>query len=396
MKKSNSISLGGIKIIIGTQCCEEIGNEVKMKNCKKAFLVTDKGIESTGLLGYITEPLQKAEIDYVVFDEVPSDPPASIVRRGVQEFLRSSCDCVIAVGGGSVMDCAKAINLMSCNEGDILQYDNSPSGGKKFKNDGYPLFSIPTTSGTGSEVTQYAVITNEEEQRKATIGDERLISKVVFLTPLMTAGLPNKITAATGLDALAHGIEAYTSNRVLNAVGSSVFSDTLALKGIEYIGQNLLKAYANGNDLEARKNVMLGSTLCGLITQAGSGAAHGMGTPLGAHFHVPHGNSVGVMLPYVMEYNIPACPERYKEIAIALGKNVEGMNVFEAAYQAVAAIKDILKMTSFPTLKDYVADEADLFLLAKEAMKDKCCQLNARVMTEEAAKILYTKAWYAE
>lgn len=393
MKKTNSISIGGIKIIIGIQSYEEIVNELASKNCKKPMIVTDKGIEGVGLLEMIIKPIMDGNIDHVIFDEVPSDPPATIVTKGVNIFKENNCDSIIAVGGGSVMDCAKAINLMSTNKGDILEYDNSPLGGKKFKNDGYPLFSIPTTSGTGSEVTQYSVITDEKNHRKATIGDERLTSKVVFLTPLMTLGLPQSITAATGIDALAHGIEAYTSNRVLNAAGSSIISDTLALKGIEVIGKNLAKAYTNGKNITARMNVMLGSTLTGLITQAGSGAAHGMGTPIGAKFHVSHGNSVGVMLPYVMEYNIPACPERYRDIAIAMGRNVEGKTLDEAAYESILAVKELLKILNFPVLKDYVKDKNDLEILAKDAMEDKCCQLNARTMTKDNVYRLYENAW---
>ena len=396
MKKSNSISIGGIKIVIGQSCLDEVANELHGKNCHKPLVVTDKSIESLGLLDLALKSLKENEVPYVVFDEVPSDPPSAVVRKGIAVFKENQCDSVIAMGGGSVMDTAKAINIMSTNDGDILEYDNSPKGGKKFAHDGSPLFSIPTTSGTGSEVTQYAVITDEAEHRKATIGDERLTSKVVFLTPVVTLGLPKGVTASTGIDALAHGIEAYTSNRVLNAAGSSVFSDTLAIKGIEYVGRNLLKAYANGGNMEARKNVMLGSTLAGLITQAGSGSAHGMGTPLGANFHVPHGTSVGIMLPYVMEYNIPACPERYRDIAAALGEKVDGLSVMEAAQKAPEAVKRMLRLMSFPTLQDYVKDKKDLDMLAAQAMKDKCCQLNARSMNEQTARELYEKAWNQE
>lgn len=393
MKRTNSISIGGIKIVIGNSAVDEIANELKLKNCNHPMLVTDKGIESCGLLEYVTVPLTEANVDYLVFDKVPSDPPSKVVAEGVELLKKNGCDSVIAIGGGSVMDCAKAINMMSCNEGSILEYDNSPSGGRKFVNSGHPLFSIPTTSGTGSEVTQYAVITSEAEQRKATIGDERLTSKVVFLSPLMTLGLPQRVTASTGIDALAHAIEAYTSNRVLNAAGSSVFSDTLAIQAVRYISQNLGKAYTNGANVEARKNLMLGSTLAGLITQAGSGAAHGMGTPLGAHFHVPHGTSVGIMLPYVMEYNLAACPERYRDIAVAMGRNVEGKTLSEAAYEAVLAVNELLEITEFPTLKDYVKNQDDIDMLAADAEKDKCCQLNARIVKADVAKVLYTKAW---
>lgn len=396
MKTTNSISIGGIKIVIGNTACREIGKEIAAKNCKKPLLVTDKGIIGCGLINEIEQSMISENLEYVVFDEVPSDPPAGIVKKGTDILKKEKCDCVVAVGGGSVIDAAKAINIMSVHDGSILDYDNSPNGGKKFYREGAPLFSIPTTSGTGSEVTQYAVITSEKEKRKCTIGDERLTSKVVFLDPLMTTGLPPAITAATGIDALAHAIEAYTSNRVITAAGSSVFSDTLAIQAVRYISGNLGKSYACGGNVEARKNMMLGSTLAGLITQAGSGAAHGMGTPLGAHFHVPHGISVGIMLPYVMEYSLSACPERYRDIAQAMGRKVEEKPVMEAAAEAVRAVKELLESTEFPHLRDYVKNESDIKMLAADAEKDKCCQLNARIVNKETAEKLYWKAWNEE
>lgn len=396
MKETNAISIGGMKIIIGNHACREVGSEILAKQCQKALLVSDQGIVKHGLTEEAVASMKENGIEYVLFDEVPSDPPSDIVEKGSTLMKREACDCVVAIGGGSVIDAAKAINMMSVNPGSILDYDNSPSGGKKFLHDGKPLFSIPTTSGTGSEVTQYAVITSQKEQRKATIGDERLTSRVVFLSPLMTLGLPAHITAATGIDALAHGIEAYTSNRVITAAGSSVFSDTLALQAIRYISQNLKQAYACGSDVKARKNVMLGSTLAGLITQAGSGAAHGMGTPLGAHFHTAHGISVGIMLPYVMEYSLAACPERYRDIAVAMGRNVEGKTLKEAAQEAVAAVRELLEDVEFPKLRDYVEKEADISILAKDAALDKCCQLNARIVTQDGAELLYHRAWNQE
>ncbi|WP_320973734.1 iron-containing alcohol dehydrogenase [Dysgonomonas capnocytophagoides] len=396
MKETNAISIGGMKIIIGNHACREVGTEVMARHCHKAFLVSDRGVVACGLIDEAITSMKEKEVDYVLFDEVPSDPPSSIVDRGSKLMKLENCDCVVAIGGGSVMDAAKAINMMAANPGSILEYDNSPSGGKKFLNEGKPLFSIPTTSGTGSEVTQYAVITSEKEQRKATIGDERMTSKVVFLSPFMTVGLPAEITAATGIDALAHGIEAYTSNRVLTAAGSSVFSDTLALQAIHYVSQNLRQAYCCGNQLEARKNVMLGSTLAGLITQAGSGAAHGMGTPLGARFQTPHGVSGGIMLPYVMDYSLSACLERYRDIAEAMGCNVEGKSMKEAAQEAVTAVHELLKDMEFPHLRDYVNNEGDISILAREAAMDKCCQLNARIVTQEAADSLYHRAWNQE
>lgn len=389
MKKTNTISIGGIKIVIGNESCCEIGKELKLQNREKALIVTDRGIVRVGLLDPILQSMEETGVGYCLFDEVLSDPGASIVRKGTEVFLSQGCDAVLAVGGGSVMDCAKAVNMMTKNEGDILDY----ATGKTFINDGYPLFSVPTTSGTGSEVTQYAVITDEKKHRKECVGDPRLTSDVVFLSPLMTVGLPPKITAATGIDALTHGIEAYTTNRVLNAAGSTLISDTLALKGIEIIASNLAKAYWNGANLEVRKNMMMGCTLTGLVTQAGSGSAHGIGAALGACYHVPHGVSVGVVLPYVMEASIEACPERFRDIAIAMGKQVEGMSLSEAAKEAVVAVSELLKALRFPVLKDYIQTQEELFGFVAEAMEDHCNDLNAHVLTEEEMKNVLLDAW---
>lgn len=394
IKDTNAIVVGGIKLIIGNSACREVGKEAKGQGIAKMLVVTDQQIASLGLHEEVLQSLQSQGIAYALFDQVPSDPPVSIVEQGAAFCRAEGCNGVVAIGGGSVMDCAKAINMMSTNEGCILEYDNSPSGGRKFASAGYPLFCIPTTSGTGSEVTQYAVITDEKNGRKATIGDPRLVSKAAFLNPCLTLDLPPRITAATAVDALAHAIEAYTSNRVITVLGSSVFSDTYDLQAIRLIACSLRTAYAQGHVLEARKNVMLGATMAGLVSQAGSGAAHGMGTPLGARFHVSHGEAVGVMLPYVMEYNLCACPERFAQIAQALGVSVEGMTAMDAARAGVAELKQLLRDVDFPTLQQLVPEESALNLLAEDAVKDHCCALNARVIRDpKITLMLYQRAW---
>lgn len=396
MKTTNSVTIGGVKLVIGNGASASVGEEAAARNWEKTLLVTDTGIVSLGLHKKAAESLEEKGIDYLIYDEIPSDPPVSVIEKGIKLLKEGNYDGVIAIGGGSVMDAAKAMNIMSFHEGGILDYDNSPTGGEKFQRPGLPLFSIPTTSGTGSEVTQYAVITNTEEHRKATIGDPMLVSKVVFLDPLMTIGLPKKITAATGIDAIAHAIEAYTSNRVLNVPGSSIFSDTYALQAVKLIAANLRTAANKGNDLEARKQVMLGATMAGFISQAGSGAAHGMGTPLGAHYHVPHGTAVGIMLPYVMECNVAVCPDRMRNIAVAMSCNVNDKSLNEAAMEAPREIARLLKDIDFPVLREYVKDENDLKMLAMDAMKDKCCLLNAKPLTESEVLVLYQKAWKEE
>lgn len=393
---TNSVTIGGIKLIIGNGASGSAGAEAVSRKWKKVFLVTDPEIIRLGLHEKAVKSLEENNIMYYLFDDVPSDPPTAVVEKGRALLMEDHYDGVIAIGGGSVMDAAKAMNIMQFHEGKVLDYDNSPSGSKKFNRPGLPLFSIPTTSGTGSEVTQYAVITSEKEKRKATIGDPMLVSSEVFLDPELTAGLPKRITAATGIDAIAHAIEAYTSNRVLGVPGSSVFSDTYALQAVRMIAANLYKAVKEGSDLEARKQVMLGATMAGFVSQAGSGAAHGMGTPLGARYHVPHGTAVGIMLPYVMNFNADICPERMKDVAEAMGCAVEGMTPVEAARTASGAMGELLGKIDFPVLREYVKSEEELKVLAGDAVKDKCCMLNAKALTEEEILALYQTAWRGE
>lgn len=393
---TNSVTIGGIKLLIGNGASGVVGAEAAARRWNRVFLVTDSEIVRLGLHKKVIESLEEYKVEYDLFDQVPSDPPTAVVEKGTQLLRQENYDGVVAIGGGSVMDAAKAMNIMQFHEGEVLDYDNSPSGGKKFSRPGLPLFSIPTTSGTGSEVTQYAVITSEKENRKATIGDPMLVSSEVFLDPELTIGLPKRITAATGIDAMAHAIEAYTSNRVLNVPGSSVFSDTYALQAVRMIGANLSGAVKEGTDLEARKQVMLGAAMAGFVSQAGSGGAHGMGTPLGARYHVPHGTAVGIMLPYVMEFNASICPERMKEIAKALGCEVEGMTLGEGALSASKKMMQLLKEIDFPTLTEYVKTQEELQLLSEDAVKDKCCMLNAKALNVEEILALYQAAWKGE
>ena len=375
---TNTICLGGVSLIIGRHAAGEIPKELEKAGCRRPLLVTDGSILKLGLCQELLDALSGAGIPWEVFSQVPSDPPSSVVTQGTELCRSRGCDCVIGLGGGSVLDCAKAIKMMCTHPGSILDYKK---GGARFQNPGLPLFSVPTTSGTGSEVTQYAVITDEEKQVKTTIGDIRLVSRAVFLDPTLTQGLPPRITAATALDALAHAIEAYTSNRVLNAGGSSAFSDALDLEAIRRIYRSLPTAVAQGRDLNARLDVMIGATMAGLVSQAGSGAAHGIGAGFGAMYHVPHGEAVGIFLPYVMAYNLPACPERFRDIAQAMGVDVSGLAPEEAGLAAVTRLRDLLKEVRFVHLRDYVKTEAELPALAKKALEDHCSSLNAIPLT---------------
>ena len=395
MSATNTICIGGVSLTIGQGASALVGQELAKNGLKKPLIVTDAVLLRLGICSDVFRSLDAAQIPYAVFDSVPSDPPASAVTRGTEICRQSCCDAVVAIGGGSVLDCAKAIKMMVTHGGNsILSYKK---GGLIFTNPGLPLFSIPTTSGTGSEVTQYAVITDEEKQVKTTIGHPYLVSKAVYLDPCLTAGLPPRITAATAMDALGHAIEAYTSNRVLYAGGSTAFSDVLDLEAIRLIAHALPSAVSDGRNLQARTDVMVGAAMAGLVSQAGSGSAHGIGAALGAMYHVPHGEAVGMLLPYVMEHNLPVCIGRFANIAKALGADINGVEDMDAAKAGVAFMKQLVTDIRLPVLRDYVKDEAELPALAEKGLIDHCNSLNSAPLTnyELCLKIL-ERAWHMQ
>jgi alcohol dehydrogenase class IV len=381
----------GTKLVFGNGSSNQAGAELASLGVKKAMVVTDKGVIAAGLLKGILESMSAAGVEYFIFDEVPPNPPRSIVVKGLQLYRANGCDGFIAVGGGSSMDACKAISIMTANDGDVIEYDNSELGGKKFKNKGAPVITVPTTSGTGSEVTQWSVITDEKRNWKSSIGSPLMSPTVALVDPLLTLGLPPSITAATGVDALTHAIEAYTTKAAIR--GGSPVTDALALDAIRLIGANLRQAYAQGYNVEARKNMMIGSTMAGLaFPQIGLGTCHGMAHPLGGHYDVPHGVANAILLPHIMKFNLMTCPDRFRNIAIALGENVEGLTLMEAAEKAVTAVKKLCRDLQIPSLKTFNIDPASLPRLAEDAVKEAATKDNPRNTSVQDAIDLFTKA----
>ncbi|QYF81168.1 iron-containing alcohol dehydrogenase [Brevibacterium sp. PAMC21349] len=370
----NSQFLCATKIVFGKNASLQAGEVLASRNHKKAMIVTDKGIINAGLLKGILESLTNYNVEYIIFDEVPPNPPSATVVKGVKVFQANACDSFIAVGGGSAMDACKTISMMTVNDGDINEYD---IGGKEFTKKGPDVITIPTTSGTGSEVTQWAVITNESKHWKSSIGSPLMAPVVALVDPVLTLGLPPAITAATGVDALTHAIEAYTTRDALN--GASPLADVLNLEAVRLIGANLREAYARGENYEAREKVMLGSTMAGVgFPQVGLGNAHALAHPLGGHYDIPHGVANAILLPYVMKFNLIACPGRFAEIAVAMGENIEGLSIMEAADKAVEAVKRLVKDTNIPSLRSFNIKDSDWRILTEDALKDMNSQTNPR------------------
>ncbi|GGG03090.1 iron-containing alcohol dehydrogenase [Paenibacillus abyssi] len=380
------------KIVFGKNASGQVGEELTALGYKKTMIVTDKGIINAGLLKHIEESLTASGIEYIVYDEVPPNPPSAVVVKGVEIFRSNGCDSFVAVGGGSAMDACKTISMMTVNDGDINEYD---IGGKTFTKKGPSVITIPTTSGTGSEVTQWAVITDEKKHWKSSIGSPLMAPAVALVDPMMTLGLPPAITAATGIDALTHAIEAYTTRDALN--GANPMADILNLEAVRLIGHNLREAYARGGNYEARKNVMLGSTLAGVgFPQVGLGNAHALAHPLGGHYDIPHGVANAILLPFVMRFNLIACPGRFADIAVAMGENIEGLSPMEAAEKAVAAVERLVKDTNIPSLRTFNIKDSDWSRLAEDASKDMNSQTNPRRTSYQDLLDLFHQANNAE
>jgi len=380
----------GTNVLFGKDASYKAGEELAARDLKKVMIVTDKGIVNAGLLSHIRESITFEGIEVVVFDEVPPNPPSATVVKGVEVFNENNCDSLVAVGGGSSMDACKAISMMLTNDGDINDFD-SFIGTRTFENPGYPVITIPTTAGTGSETTMAAVITNEKTHWKSSTVSPYMSPVVALVDPAITLGLPPHITAATGVDALTHAIEAYTAVGALN--GKSPVSDALALQAIQLISGSLRQAYARGDNYEAREKMMSGSMIAGMaFLNVGLGSTHALAHPLGGYYDIPHGVANAILLPYVMKFNLSACPERYADIAKAMGENIEGLTVIEAAEKAVDAVTKLVKDTDIPLLNTYNVKDEDWQRMAEDAFKDNNSNDNPRKCRVEDLLNIYLEA----
>lgn len=374
MKQYNSFFVGSTKLVFGRGASAAAGEELLTAGKSRVLVVTDPFIAKSGMLAPLIEGLERCKIAYEVFDKVESDPSSEVVASALERLNATGCEAVIGFGGGSAMDTAKGARILATNGGNLFDYDNSPTGGKTFKNQGLFLISVPTTAGTGSEVTSYAIITNKAENRKTTITSPKICSDVALIDPELTLNLPAGLTASTGMDALAHAIGGYTSSRVIGAPGSTQLSDIMAVKAIELVARNLRTAVTCGNVYEARSNMMMASTLGAMACNAGGDATHGLGHALGGVYHVPHGTACAIVMPYVLEYNYISCPERYIDIARAFGIKTETMSVMDAAASCADAIKQLIKDINIPPLKTFVPNLEDekFQLLCEQTVAEKC------------------------
>jgi choline dehydrogenase len=337
---------------------------VRELGLRRPIIVTDPGIERAGLLERVAQPLRGACQDFVVWNEVVSNPPIALVDRGARVYEAERCDGLIGLGGGSALDSAKAIGVVATHGGSIRAYEwaNPQPIQRRIP----PTITIPTTAGTGSEVTLWAVITDPIRKVKFNVGGTPHIgSWVALIDPELTRGLPARITAATGMDALAHAVECYT------CAYAQPLSDAVALLAMEYIGQYLRIAYVQGANLEARYKMSMAAMLAGMAYGTESaGAAHAMSQSAGGVHDVPHGDLTARLLGPVMEYNYIAEPQKFARIAQALGEDIRGLSTWQAAEKAVAAVYRLTEDLNIATLQDLGFEEQEVPFLAEIAAKD--------------------------
>lgn len=348
-------------IITGSGASEQIGEQSRKLGANKGFLVTDNVMVKLSALDGIKRSLEQSKVQFAIWDGVATEPTVEIIEEGLKAYRENGCDFLIAVGGGSPIDTAKAIAVMVTNPGSIKNYQ----GVGKIARAGALLLAIPTTAGTGSEVTPYTIVTDTERNIKMLISSPFVMPQVAIVDPLMTLSCPRGLTATVGIDALTHAIEAYVS------VKAQPMTDIFCLSAIKLISGNLRQAWVNGNNIEAREKTMLGALQAGIAFSNSSVAlVHGMSRPLGAYFHIPHGASNAVLLKVVMEFSLIGNPVRYAHIAQAMGENTNGKTDLEAAQSAVESVKKLIRDIKVPSMCELGVDIEKLEQLAPKMTED--------------------------
>jgi alcohol dehydrogenase class IV len=374
------------RILFGVGSVEKIGTEAQLLKAKKILIITDQGVIQAGLLEGVEKSLQSVNLPFVIFDGVEPDPRIEVVEKSIEKAKKEGIDLIIGFGGGSSLDIAKVTSIMITNTGKI----DSFFGVDLVPNPGVPLILIPTTAGTGSEVTPIAILSDTKEKLKKGIVSPTLFPEVAILDPKLTIGLPPSVTAFTGMDALTHAIESYYS------INATDLSDLLAFRAMELLSKNLRMAYAHGENLAARSCVLEGSLLAGIaFANAGVGAVHAFAYPLGGEFHLAHGLTNTLMLPYVMRYNILGCPSKFAQMAKAFGEKVEGISELVGAEIAVRFIERLSDDIRVPRrLRDVGIPEDAIPRLAEAAMKvTRLLANNPRKVTLEDAVAIYKSAY---
>ena len=375
---------GPTHLIMGRGTIGNIPQIVNEKQLKKAQIVTDMGLVQAGVVARVTEILDKAHIAYSIYDGVEPNPPIHNVEECAAQYQSENCDFLIAIGGGSSMDVAKTSGVLVNHGGKITDYfigEKPVPGPIPF------LLCVPTTYGTASEVTPFAVIT-DDNHFKGTVAGPYVIPDVGILDADMAVALPLPIAAATGMDALTHAIESYVS------LMSNPISEGMALHAIRLISQNLRQAAYSDHNHEATQNMIIASTMAGFaFSQTRLGNVHAMSHPVGGHYGVPHGIANSILLTRIMTYNRYACPEKFADIAAAMGEDVDGLSTVDASVLAVEAVQNLSEDVGIPaTLGEAGAKAEGIHVMAEDAMKSGNIQVNPRKTTIKDVIALYEES----
>lgn len=370
------------RIIYGEGSIKKLPDEIRKLNNKKPLLVTDKGIITAGIAEKITDVLEEAGIDYAVFDGIQPNPRDTTVTETAEFAMANNTDMLIAIGGGSSIDTAKAAGVILTEGGTINDYE----GLDKLKKPITDLIAVPTTVGTGSEVTFWSVITDTKRHFKMSVGSPLIAAKLAIVDPDLVETLPPSAVAATGMDALTHAIEGYTCKL------AEPITDACGIYAIQMIGENIREAvYCDSK--EARGKMLLASLIAGIcFGNSDIAGVHCMGEAMGGLYDMPHGLSMAIMLPHVMEYNYVACIDKFARIADALGENTEGMDKRAAAHKAVDAVYKLNKDLQIPTFIQAGGRREDIQELAERSAVNVSVDSNPRKADTEAFRKMFENA----
>jgi len=366
---------------------QELGSEASLLGMRRPLLVTDPGVKAAGLLETALEVLRRSDVEPVVFDKVRANPPVALVDEGAGEYRTQGCDGLVAIGGGSSMDTAKGIGVVAAHDhGSIVDYE---WGHEPIASRIPPMIAVPTTAGTGSEVTLWAVITDPERKIKFNVGGTpNIASWVAVIDPELTVKLPPAVTAGTGMDALAHAVECYTMSY------HQPFTDAVALLAMEYVAKYLRVAYSQAANLEARYHMSAAAMLAGLAYGTDSaGAAHAMSQTAGGVHDAPHGELTARLLGPVMEYNYSGEPERFARMAQAFGLDVQGASTWEAAEMSVDYVHQLTEDVGIRGMQDLGFSEDEIPMLADKAFADPQTIGNPRDVDAAAYRKIYQRAF---
>ncbi|HHD2823117.1 L-threonine dehydrogenase [Clostridium perfringens] len=370
--------------LMGADCLKDAGEQVAELGFKKALIVTDKVLGQIGIVKKVTDVLDNKNIEYAIYDETKPNPTVKNVNDGLALLKEKECDFVISLGGGSAHDCAKGIALLATNGGEIKDYE----GVDKSKKPQLPMVGINTTAGTGSEMTLFAIITDEERHIKMALVDKHLTPIIAVNDPMLMLAMPKSLTAATGMDALTHAIEAYVST------SATPITDACAEKAIELISNYLVNAVENGEDVEARDMMAYAEYLAGMaFNNASLGYVHAMAHQLGGFYNLPHGVCNAILLPHVQEYNKAKSASRLAKIAKIMGGNIEGLTDEQGADLCIDMIKSLSQTVGIPEgLGVLGVKESDFETLATNALNDACSLTNPRKGNLEEVIAIFKKA----